>query len=354
MLTIFAIPKPFLGEIDTIQRNAIQSWMKLHPTCQIMLFGNEVGTSEAATEFGLKHISEISHNEYGTPLVNSIFELAKQHSNHKIMCYVNSDIILTSNFLEALKRNNDNENYLMVGQRWDLDISEKVDFENQGWEDKLWDRVINNGVLHVLTGMDYFVFPKDLFKSFPPFAIGRPVWDNWMLYQARVLGASIIDSSLVITAIHQNHKPAYSSSGQEAKNNGKLAVDTGMSYLYTLLDATHTLTPFNLEHRQIRDPLHWQADVKILGKYRLILNELFQEFALSSNINLVYKHIIASSYWYQANLEILDHRIWASLPNIWRAHKLKPEAYPWSRVLGRAWIEAREILSRVIYQRMLV
>ncbi len=31
MITIFAIPKPFKGHIDVIQRNAIQSWTKLSP-----------------------------------------------------------------------------------------------------------------------------------------------------------------------------------------------------------------------------------------------------------------------------------------------------------------------------------
>jgi len=41
VLTIFAIPKPFSGEFDRIQRNAISSWKSLPGAPQIILFGDE-------------------------------------------------------------------------------------------------------------------------------------------------------------------------------------------------------------------------------------------------------------------------------------------------------------------------
>ena len=53
MITIFTIPKPFKGHINTIQRNAIQSWMQLKPECEIILFGDDYGVSDIAKEFGL-------------------------------------------------------------------------------------------------------------------------------------------------------------------------------------------------------------------------------------------------------------------------------------------------------------
>ena len=51
MLTIFAIPKPFQGHVSIIQRNAIQSWTKLHPDCEVILLGDEPGTGTVAAEF---------------------------------------------------------------------------------------------------------------------------------------------------------------------------------------------------------------------------------------------------------------------------------------------------------------
>jgi hypothetical protein len=50
MLTIFALPKPFNDHIDTIQRNAIGTWARFRPDCEILLFADEVGTAEVFFE----------------------------------------------------------------------------------------------------------------------------------------------------------------------------------------------------------------------------------------------------------------------------------------------------------------
>jgi hypothetical protein len=47
-MTIFAIPKPFIGQIGVIQKNAIASWTKLSPRPEIILFGDEIGTGAIA------------------------------------------------------------------------------------------------------------------------------------------------------------------------------------------------------------------------------------------------------------------------------------------------------------------
>jgi hypothetical protein len=78
MLSIFAFPKPFRGHIATIQRNAISSWVRLRPQCEIFLFGDEEGTAEVAKEFGACHVSEMARNEYGTPLLSDVFEKGEQ------------------------------------------------------------------------------------------------------------------------------------------------------------------------------------------------------------------------------------------------------------------------------------
>ena len=57
VLTIFTTAKPFHGQIAVIQDNAIQSWTLLRPECEIILFGDEEGTAEAAAKFGINHIA---------------------------------------------------------------------------------------------------------------------------------------------------------------------------------------------------------------------------------------------------------------------------------------------------------
>jgi len=76
MLTIFSVPKPFHGRIGVIQTNAIRSWVLLRPACEVILFGNEEGTAEIASRFGIRHIPDVERNEYGTPLVSSVFSTA--------------------------------------------------------------------------------------------------------------------------------------------------------------------------------------------------------------------------------------------------------------------------------------
>jgi len=56
VITIFAMPKPFHGHIEIIQRNAIQSWMRLDPGVELILFGDEHGTAGVCKEFGLRHV----------------------------------------------------------------------------------------------------------------------------------------------------------------------------------------------------------------------------------------------------------------------------------------------------------
>lgn len=204
MLTIFCIPKPFRGHFETIQRNAIQSWSLLEPTVEIILLGDEPGTREIAKELGLCHIPNISTNEYGTPLVDDIFSKARAGATNDLICYVNADIILMVDFLEAVKRVRHIPRFLMVGRRWDLELDKNPDFKDASWEMNLTELVEEHGTPHEC-GIDSFVFQKDLFLDIPPFAIGRGYWDNWFVYHARMSGWPVIDASPVMHIVHQAH-----------------------------------------------------------------------------------------------------------------------------------------------------
>ncbi len=250
MITLFTIPRPFRGHMATIQRNAIQSWLQLRPACEIVLLGDDEGTADVAREFGLHHIPNVACNEYGTPLLNSLFELAQAAASYPLLAYVNADIILLSDFVAAVRRI-PFRRFVMVGQRWNLDLSQPWDFSRPNWEAQLRACLSGRGVLHASCAMDYFVFSAGLWGTIPPFAIGRTVWDNWLIYRARARGAAVIDATRVVTVVHQNHDYAHAASsseevwkGPEAQRNLELA--GGQSYVFTLRDATHLLTPEGL------------------------------------------------------------------------------------------------------------
>lgn len=247
MLTIFSIPKPFQGHIGIIQRNAIQSWLRLNPDIEVILCGNEPGTEEAASEFKIGWLPNLARNEYGTPFLNSAFDQVAKISRHPLLGYVNSDIILLSDFLRAIQRLRFG-NFLIVGQRWNLDLTVPWDFEQPDLEERLARYVAEHGTLEHPWGIDYFVFPKNgVARNLPPFVVGRPGWDNFFIYQARKLSIPVVDVTKVVTVIHQNHDYNHVPErvgevweGPEADWNRRLI--GSWDYVFTLLDATHLMT----------------------------------------------------------------------------------------------------------------
>jgi hypothetical protein len=191
MLTLFAIPKPFQGHIGITQRNAIGSWKQLHPDCEIILCGDDQGTEEIAAEFHVKWLPAIARNRYGTPLVSSAFEQVEKIARYPLLCYLNADIILIESFISAVQ-SIPFMKFLMVGQRWDVDLSKPVNFGTEEWKHDLKRYVAEKGSLHPPTGIDYFVFPRGIMGVLPPFAVGRPGWDNWLIYRAREVSRSLM------------------------------------------------------------------------------------------------------------------------------------------------------------------
>ncbi len=247
MLTIFTIPKAFSGHIGNIQRNAIRSWKQFGSECEVILLGDDAGTAEVANELGVRHIPAIARSREGKPLISSVFAEAQSAASHSILCYVNADIILMDDFLQAVRSVARQESsFLLVGRRWDCDVHEPFDFSN-GWEPRLRCLLAENGRLHAHTGIDYFVFPRGLWAEIPPFAIGRGAWDNWLIYQAKSQGTPVIDLTPMVEVAHQNHDYGYVGGRKSDPFNSpgaaeNLALAGGYARLYTVADANFQLT----------------------------------------------------------------------------------------------------------------
>lgn len=244
LLTVFTAPKPFTNpHIALIQRNALRSWMALGPAVQIALIGQEQGMTEVAREYGLLHLPKVQSNALGTPLVSSIFELGRSVNSSPLLAYVNADILLFPETITAVEELGKRmERFLLVGQRWDLEVKEALDFSSD-WAAALRERMRRQGKLHVRAGSDYFIFPRECFTEIPPFSIGRAGWDNWMIYFARKQGWPVIDGSGMLDVIHQSHDYSHLPNGQphyrlpETGENIRLA--GGRRTIFTLDDATH-------------------------------------------------------------------------------------------------------------------
>ena len=272
MLTLFAMPKPFLGHIGVIQRNAIRSWIRACSGCEIILFGSDEGTAEVASELGVRHVPDVASNDHGTPLVSDLFEQAQRVASYDLLAYVNADIILMSDFLQAIGNvSHQAERFLMVGQRWDVAIEQPWDFDAPNWEANIRSHVQKQGGLHPKTGIDYFVFPRGLYDTVPPFAIGRTAWDNWLIHYARRRSAIVVDATESVTAVHQDHDYGKFASkdrlwtGEEARLNQRL-----MGGAYSTLDhASHLLSPQGLRYAWTLGEL-LRHPRRLMGRYRLL------------------------------------------------------------------------------------
>lgn len=247
MLTAFTIPKPFKGHIAVTQRNTLRSWKLLAPDVEVIVFGEEQGTAEICRELGLRHEPDIECSEFGTPLLNYAFDRAQQIAQHDWLCYSNCDILLMSDFLQAFQRLRAwRDRFMMVGQRWDTDITEPLDFDKPDWERSLCETAIHRGSQRGPDWIDYFTFRRGTCAGLPPFVVGRPCWDHWLIWWMRHCRVPVVDVSQAVAAVHQNHDYSYHPEGMKGAREGpeyrrNRALVGSWRHLNTIDDASHML-----------------------------------------------------------------------------------------------------------------
>ncbi len=267
MLTIFTTLKPCnVAFSDNVQRNAIQSWMALDLPCQILLLGSDEGTAEIAAEYGLHHELNIARIGDSPPLVNDLFARGQELARFSLVMHINADIILLSGFASTFKkiieeRKNNDKNFLIVGQRHDLNLSKPLDFQNPHWEHLLRADVMQRGRMLHPWGVDYFIFRKGNWpREMPAFIIGMDHWDSWLMEHALAEGLDVIDATAGILAIQQDHEDRKDRDYRFRRHEGPMA-----QYQSSLLpkyfkkfhikNANLIYTPSGLRRRSVKELL---------------------------------------------------------------------------------------------------
>ena len=246
LITIITAPKPFVDpHISMIQRNALLSWTKLSPEVEVLIVGDEDGAEAVSKELNIRHVRDVRRNRYGTPLIRSMVDIARHGSKSSLLAIVNTDIILLSNFVSSAKFVGETlKQFLIVSQRWDLDIESplteptapSLDFE---------EKVKKDGLRHPRGGSDIFIFPRECYENIPELVVGRAGWDNWMIYHARCQHWGVVDASSSMTVIHQSHdyrhlpggKPHY----RHPETEENIRLGGGKLTIFTLDDAQFVL-----------------------------------------------------------------------------------------------------------------
>ena len=243
-ITIFSVPKPFTDpHINLIQRNAIQSWVHLGEFVDVVLVGNEEGVMDVAAEYNVKFMPDVKRSAWGTPLISSIFSLARKASDCPLLVYVNADILFPPAFSKTVwEVASKTEKFLGIGYRWDVEITQPIDFSER-WTDQFFEKLIDHGYRNRSVTIDYFVFPRSIYSDVLDFAVGRSGWDNWMIYHAREMNWPVIDLTPSLKVLHQTHDYSHFPDGErhtsQEESQVNLELGGGRKNMYTLMEATY-------------------------------------------------------------------------------------------------------------------
>jgi hypothetical protein len=275
MLTFFTTAKPFRGHDGIIQRNALKSWKLLHPDVEVILFGDDEGAAEVCAEFGIRHEPQVERFQAKMPYVNSMFARAQQIARHQYLCYSNCDIVLLKDFWQAFQiARTWKKQFLLVGERWDTDITEPIDFSRPDWADGLRQFALSKGLHQDAYWIDFFLFPKGLYTDMPPLIVGYCHWDNWMIWKALSSRIPVLDATRFVVPVHQNHGYT-AASGRikgvaiDALSMANLELIGGRGHMRHIKSSTHTITS------EGRIALNWN---RYTNQYTLINQKLWQPF----------------------------------------------------------------------------
>lgn len=209
-------------EVTPRVRLAVATWQLALPKTPIVFFGKEA--QELRKTHGV-YCREAERNKYGTPLLNKMILWVQDECPNQRYLYINSDIILFSDFASCIEElRHFYPRYLVTGRRTDVKIVGPIALDSPIWEVTLRGCALAQGKLMSACGADYFLFTLGMFRDMPPFAIGRTTFDNWMVYDCLMKAIPVIDVTPRVMSVHQVHTQNRNSySGPEAVENRRLA-----------------------------------------------------------------------------------------------------------------------------------
>ena len=302
MITIFGTPKNFEGIFKIIQINAIRSWRSLSKDVEIIIFGKSEGAQKIANEVSAIYYPNIKCSKNGVPLLSDLFHKANQIASFDILLFINSDILLPKRFIYSIRNVKDKfSHFLLVGHRWDLKVEKLINFNEAAAVSLFWEMSEMKSKKASPAAIDYFGFRKNSLKKIPDFVVGRPGYDNWLIWYARRNFMPVVDISEEVKVIHQRHHYNFHnlknnpkifdrnkiSIEEDGKKNMKLHGDRVLN----LLDADFSILNGRIEKNTSKEYVY-----RNLGKLSII----FPEFSFFLNIYaklyrmLLYKSIGSS------------------------------------------------------------
>lgn len=183
-----------------MQSNALRSWSLLKPKPEVLVMGHEDGVAEICEELGYRHITDVQYSDAGTPMLNSMFELADELASNPHVCLVSADVVLFQCLmlgLEAIKE--ELNEFCAVCRKQTQKYVIPLDFD-EGWEEVVRMRLQWN----MITSGDLYMYTRGYWGKIPPFVIGRCKCDSWLFYEASRKG-NLVDMTEAVTIVDYKH-----------------------------------------------------------------------------------------------------------------------------------------------------
>jgi len=227
-LTVFSIPKRFMGKYGVMQENAIRSWQLVLRPKDIFLFGTEEDIGKDCERLGCTRKGVRLNEEFGVPRIDTTFERAQNHAVTPLMAFINTDMVFGPEIRKAIEIVTERfEQFLIIGQKTDVDFAKPIDFSDGGWWEKLCAFAIENGTLHGVCGLDYFIFDRGRYGSLPALLIGRKTWDNALAWYVMRQNVPVIDATKMVMAFHPHTLALRMKAGPAYVYNRKLGGRAG-------------------------------------------------------------------------------------------------------------------------------
>jgi len=286
MITIFGTPKNFEGIFKIIQINAIRSWRSLSKDVEIIIFGKSEGAQKIANEVSAIYYPNIKCSKNGVPLLSDLFYKANKIASFDILLFINSDILLPKTFIYSIRNVKDKfSNFLLVGHRWELKVENLINFNEAAAVSLFWEMSEMKSKKASPAAIDYFGFRKNSLKKIPDFVVGRPGYDNWLIWYARRNFMPVVDISEEVKVIHQSHHYNFHNLKNNPKifdrnkipieEDGKKNMKLHGDRVLNLLDADFSILNGRIEKNTSKEYVY-----RNLGKLSII----FPEFSFFLNI----------------------------------------------------------------------
>ena len=211
-------------EKHLVHNNTVRNWLSFRPYVIPVVFTNDIGIASECRRNGWSVLPVRETAADGFPVLKFMYLDAMKAYKTTYYAYSNSDMLYSDNLVDTLIGCAYNLSHFLdvtysdasflygksvYAQQPTLIIGQRTNVQNvTGDESSTWAAITSvardRGGLFFVYAIDYFITPRNYpWNDSAEVVIGKQVYDNWLIYNARQQKHKIIDATTTLLALHQ-------------------------------------------------------------------------------------------------------------------------------------------------------